>query len=193
MFVCPRCNKIVLGATEFISHVKYIHNFNHINLAQLICPYSTCNVPIASWSGFIRHLKSHDLMADLNFNFESNENYPKLESGSRLLNDNLYENFNELENLDNFRNISIETGIEIVGNVLGEFCSSLSANGVTNSELDFIAKQMEYAVHEIIDLINKLGKQTFNKQENFDLFSSQIKSLLSSFGKVRTGYQRQKL
>jgi hypothetical protein len=68
--------------------------------------------------------------------------------------------------------------------LLGNFCSSLMASGVTNTTVDFVVKEMEYSMTEVINLILKIAGQYF--QNNFVNFSTQIKSLLSSFSKVKS-------
>lgn len=180
MFICPRCQKLILGVSEFHDHIKFTHNITHINFTKSICPYDGCNVEIFTWSGYLRHCKSHEISLQ--------------QENIQSLNNILESNSNETTNLEDpevFENITVDTCIEVIIDSLGNFCASLMAKGVNNSVVDFVVKDMEYLVTEIIDVICRLGTQTFSNE--FNPLGSQIRTLLSGFGKVRSGYQRQKL
>lgn len=189
MFTCPVCQILVLRASEFQTHLKFVHNYGHSNFPQLICPFSSCNITLGTWSGFLRHVKSHDKFLEIgsqipNLFFEPTLNSSNFSEAQQEINI-------DFEDPKTFENISVDTGIKIVSEILGNFCSSIIASGVNNSVMDVIVKEMEYVFVEIINLVTKLGKQTLGEQ--FDMVAIQIRSLVSGFVKVKSSYQRQNL
>src|SRR5579863_1456446 len=60
MFSCPECSKILGSVGEIIKHLKYIHNYGHANFTKVDCPQQGCVSSFSSWSGLVRHLKSHE-------------------------------------------------------------------------------------------------------------------------------------
>jgi len=94
------------------------------------------------------------------------------------------------EGEEGVENYSADFGVRILTELLSNFCSSLLANGVNNSTVDFIVKELQYCFSESFNLILKIAKQF---DDNFEGFSEQLKLLLSVFQKVKSSYQRQQL
>jgi hypothetical protein len=170
-----------------IKHLKFLHNIGNISYKSTVCPKDTCSVTISSWSGFLRHVKAHEdniesSEVDLN-DFSSVEQENSSYANSQFSVQN-YHNDNNAEN------ISVETGINILTDLLGNFCSALLASGVNNSTIDFVVQELKYCFNETIGLILKMGRPHLN--ENFEQFSIQITSLLKSFKNIQSSYLRQK-
>lgn len=163
MFSCPNCQQLFLGVNEFKHHLIYIHNYGHSKFSQIICPFSGCSELLNTWSWFLRHIKAHESSPGspmLNTYLESN-----LSNNLDFSSFNSYSNeSNSLHNSETFENITVDTGIKIVSEILGNFCSSILANGVNNTKVDFIINEMKYLFTQIIDLISKIGVQQFGEQ-----------------------------
>jgi len=189
MLHCPQCGKVIVGTAELVKHVKYLHNFGHANFPSgLVCPAHSCTSEINSWSWFLRHLKSHEEpVAGVDLVVE--------DPGAVDIDSSLVSERNEeaLHHpaIEEVKNYSRDFGIKVLTEILGNFCSTLLANGINNSTVDLIVKEMQYCFSESFNLIVSIAEQFI--QENIEGFSDQIKFLLSVFQKVKSSYQRQKL
>jgi hypothetical protein len=183
MFSCPECSKIFVGCPEFLKHIKYVHSYSHFNFIQSICPFQSCNTKQSTWSGFLRHVKTHGSSLDSDDIDPDLETIPVFPIQPQINLDSQSENVNE-------ENISLDLAVKIITKLLGRFCSQLLATGVNNSTVDLVIKELEYSMSEIFNLITMLSKQFCSR--NNEEFSCKIKSLLSGFKNVRSTYHRQK-
>lgn len=187
MFKCEECHRRFCKASEIQAHLKYIHNFGNAHFPISICPYHTCVAQLHSWSGFLRHIRSHELISsklcDVNIN-DANAFVPPDNTINELQDDGFGEDINSCRT-------SVNSCIDIMKNILSSFCSSLLATGVTNSTVDVVVKDLENSFAQFSKIICNLGKPFCN--ENYEEFSCQVMSLLGAFSHVRTMYLRQKI
>lgn len=92
MFTCPQCSRIFAGVIEITKHLKYFHTFGHFKFPRLVCPSISCSVDISTWSGFLRHIKSHGEVIDNNF-INSLEDHENNIAQPVLLNPSIDKNF----------------------------------------------------------------------------------------------------
>lgn len=198
MFNCPECLRLVIGSDELISHVKYIHSYSYVNFKIISCPFQTCCAGLSSWSGFLRHIKSHDnSVVNLIYQCNSLQNISQSKSDYTVSVENI-EGISKTFDADKagqcpsaLENMSVDLGIKLITELLSNFCSSLLATGVTNSTVDYVVRELRYSMNDIFNIILKLGKP-FCPNE-FEKFYSQTISLLKSFDEIKSGYRRQKL
>lgn len=153
MFTCPQCSRIFAGVIEITKHLKYFHTFGHFKFPRLVCPSISCSVDISTWSGFLRHIKSHGEVIDNNF-INSLEDHENNIAQPVLLNPSI-----DLENLEIPENISVDLGTKILTDLLGKFCSRLLSTGVNHSTVDLVMIELEYCISELLNLIIKMSSQ----------------------------------
>lgn len=162
MIVCQICNKLFSRLEEFQVHIKYIHNIGSGNFKGAVCPYQNCLSEQNTWSGYLRHLKSHNL------NIDNNETVEISDDCIELGVDEIYNNAEigttdeidegtEVENLN--EDVSVDAGIKIMIDILSSFCSSLLAKGVTNSTVDFVVQELKFSFAQVISLVLNLGRK----------------------------------
>lgn len=205
MFKCPECQNYFATILVIKNHLKYVHAYGHLSFRTMFCPSDSCSTELNTWGGLSRHLKQfHDCSNS------SHENSTKhgqdqftVEVGDNLEESNLETHNLESSNLEsvnleapNFEIneneiISIELGVQLFTDLLQNFCSSLLANRVNNSTVDFIVKEMSYCFSEVFNLVFRMLRN-FDIQD-FEIISSQVRGLLAAFSKVKSSYKRQKL
>lgn len=181
MFSCPVCSQLTIKASALIKHVKYIHNYGHVNFSEVTCPSQDCGTKLGTWSGFLRHIKSHNCCPVNLIDTLDCRNFEPL-----LSDQSAEDEFVEINHSEEF---TVDLGIKIINNILGNFSGTLLASGINNSTLDLIMREVEYSFSEVFCLIIKLAKPLLN--DNTEIFSMQIKGLLQGFKKMRSSYMRQ--
>lgn len=180
MFSCIDC-QLVLGYREFQSHVAYRHNYGEFSFREMVCPHSDCYTEIATWSGFLCHIKKHK-------NVESDI---ELDLAVASCQSNLLTKDEQQDLFDDEENISVELGVNYLVEQLSEFCFCLLSTGITDSAIDLIVKKLLYTFSQTFELILRVSKPFCEK--DFETFSLKTRSLLQAFQKVKSAYQRQKL
>lgn len=184
MLVCPECSRFFINVLEIKDHLKYLHNYSHINFSKIVCPHSSCQTEISTWSGLIKHFKTfHEIT--------SNQALLPTPNNNPVIVNNVEAGNDDYEDLSTFETISLELGVKLITDLLGNFTSSLLCSGVNNTTVDFVIKELEYSTREIFNIIIKIASQSF--ESDVSTFSSKILGLLSSFKNVKSSYQRQKL
>lgn len=132
MFKCHECFKYFDTILAIKDQYKYVHIYGHVNFNSIICPSESCNTMISTWSGLWRHLKafhnnssSLDIIEDCNIQFTPT-------------NHEINPTFTNFEHIGIREEISIDLGVELITDLLHNFCSSLLANGVNNSTVHFV-------------------------------------------------------
>lgn len=190
MYTCGPCGKVFCKFRELIVHFRCIHNYGEANFPATICPKQSCSTQICTWSGLLRHFKSHEIVLDsenYDKNFEENLT-PSLNLVDPVLDD--VGNDPNLTEFNEQADITTNLGINVMKDILISFCSSLLASGVTNSTVDFVVKEFENSFLQISKLILRISNK-FCK-ENFEDFSCQSLSLIEAFSHVNSIYKRQK-
>jgi len=186
MYYCSECRNTFTRVEDIIVHTKYIHNIGSANFRKSFCPFINCSVQLSSWSGYLRHLKSHDVSTAINVIEVINAVVSHEALESLPTNNN-----NKLDEDEVVEDISVELGIQIMSDILSSFCSSLLAKGVTNTTVDFVVQELQFSFTQVISLVLKLGKK-FCK-DDFEFFSCQTKGLMQAFATIKSSYQRQKM
>ncbi|OXA38358.1 hypothetical protein Fcan01_26799 [Folsomia candida] len=168
----------VISSRELQNYVKYVHNYGHLSFKSSVCPFKNCVVELSSWSGYLRHIKTHDYVPVTQNNNLSINLGVDADFCSDL--NNYEDEFEVITGED--QNISVELGISLLVRKLGEVCGSLLGEGINNSTIDFIVKELEHTFSEVTDIILKIGREYCEK--DFQAFSSKTKSLLNAFEKV---------
>lgn len=140
MFNCNICSKLIIISREFQNHVKYIHNFSEVNFKSQICSYRNCDAQINTWSGYMRHIKSHDSNAN---EINNNNLGLDLEIVSQIPD---FQNEVVVDESCETENFSVELGINLLVKQLGEFCSNLVASGINNSIVDLIVRELKHTM-----------------------------------------------
>ena len=113
MYYCSECRNTFTRVEDIIVHTKYIHNIGSANFRKSFCPFINCSVQLSSWSGYLRHLKSHDVSTAINVIEVINAVVSHEALESLPTNNN-----NKLDEDEVVEDISVELGIQIMSDIL---------------------------------------------------------------------------
>lgn len=180
MFSCPDCAKWCLTGHDIFLHFKYVHSYSQSNFQEIVCPHINCLVSLSSWSGLLRHIKSHE-----------NVERVQVEPSEEGLQNNISFDIPDEEEISDISEdfMSRDRAVKLFQDLLINFCSSLMSRGVSNSIVDYVVKDLDYTFSQVFKIIIRLA----NFSEDFANFPVQVESLMLAFKKLRTSYSRQNL